>query len=130
LNLEDAQAQVRDVNPYYVDMLTWKQQGNKRRGILITVVPKKPLSDLSFNAVKRVFKRLGGKFVSHAGQAWFELVVLEECCLRKGSGFLSPQGKGLALSPLSISPAPGTLKQTEAKIASLVRAGRELREED
>ena len=125
MDLAGVMALVRGVNPYYVDMFTWRQNGN-----VVKAYPKLPISEAAFNAVKRVFRSLGGKFVSWRGQLYFELVVLEECCLRKGSGFLSPQGNGSG--PLflpAISPAPGTLKQIEAKIASLVRAGHELLEE-
>ena len=121
MNLEDAQAQVRDVNPYYVDMLTWKQQGNKRLGILITAVPKKPLSDLSFNAVKRVFKRLGGAFVSWRGQSWFELVVLEETSPRATKTSL--QGN---VEPFSSGTQEPVFTQIEANIASLRRAAHEI----
>ena len=125
MNLEGIQARIHAVNPCYVDMLTWKQQGNKRLGILITAVPKKPLSDLAFNAVKRVFKRLGGKFVSWRGQSWFELVVLEE--QPRHSDFGSPQGHGS--EPSATSPESGVLKQIEAKVANLRRAGQQLLEE-
>jgi len=122
MDLAGVMARVRDVNPYYVDMLTWKQQGR-----FITATPKKPLSDLSFSAVKRVFRRLGGKYVSSRGQSWFEL-VLEESGPRDAvnPAYLDPQGMDSArLSPLS-GPA---LTQIEAKIASLRRAGQELLQE-
>jgi hypothetical protein len=122
-NLCDIQAAVRDINPYYVGMLTWKQQGNKRLGILITAVPKKPLSELAFNSVKRVFKRFGGKFVSWRGQSWFELVLKET----------SPRATKTSLQgnvePFSSGTQGPVLTQIEAKKASLCRAGQQFLEE-
>jgi len=119
VDLAGVMTRVRDVNPYYVDMLTWKQQDG-----IIKATPKQPLSELAFNTVKRIFKRLGGKFVSHAGQAWFEL-VLEEFGPRSAVVSMQiPQGKDFArLSPSSRNPV---FRQTEARIARLVRAGQQL----
>lgn len=124
MDLAGVMTRVRDVNPYYVDMLTWKQQDG-----IIKATPKKTLSDLAHKSIEKVFSRLGGKFVSHAGQTWFELVVLEEYQPRHRSVSDSPQGQELKLSPLSTSPASGVLRQTEARITSLVRAGQTLTQE-
>ena len=119
MDLSDVKAAVRDVNPYYADMLTWTEDHG-----IVKATPKKQLSELAYNRVKRVFKRLGGKPVSHAGQAWFEL-VLEEFGPRSAVVSMQiPQGKDFArLSPSSRNPV---FRQTEARIARLVRAGQQL----
>jgi len=72
LDLPRVQAALRAVNPYYVGMVTWKQEGD-----IIKAYQKYPLSEMAFNAIKKVFKRFGGKYVSHYGKSWFELVVEE-----------------------------------------------------
>jgi hypothetical protein len=73
MNLCDVQAQLRDKNPYYVNMLSWKQENG-----YIKATPRKPLSNLAHNTIKKTFERLGGNYVWHAGNAWFELVLEEK----------------------------------------------------
>jgi len=67
LELADVKAAV---GAHYSEFLSWKQNGN-----IVKAYPRWPLSEMAFKTIKRAFKRLGGKFVSHQGQAWFELVL-------------------------------------------------------
>ena len=126
MDLAGVMALIRDVNPYYVDMLVWDQQHG-----IITATPKKPLSDLAHRLILKVFQQLDGNYVSHAGQAWFELVVLEESKPRPSASDDSPQEQEPKVSPLSMtSPlASGILRQTEAQLTSLIRAAQQLLEE-
>ena len=117
MNLEDVQARVRDVNPYYVGLFTWSQNRDVIRAHPITPM----ISEAAFKAVKRVFKRLGGGYVSWRGQSWFELVVLEETSPRATKTSL--QGN---VEPFSSGTQGPVLMQIEANIASLRRAGQQL----
>jgi len=121
MDLPGVQAAVRAVNPYYVGMVTWKQEGD-----IIKAFPKGTLSEMAFNAIKKVFKRFGGKYVSHYGKSYFELVLS-----REESGSHKNTFDCLSLhrqsSPASAS---GTaLNRLQAQIEKLANAGRELLEE-
>jgi len=113
--LTDIQATLRDINPYYVSMLTWKQHDN-----IITATPQKPLSELAFNTIKRGFRRFGGKYVSWRGKSWFELILLEEN--------QAPSRPDLSTRPREsdVSRCEPVLKQMEVQVASLCRAGQQL----
>jgi len=121
VDLPRVQAAVRAVNPYYVVMVSWKQEGD-----IIKAYPKFPISEAAFNAIKKVFKRFGGKYVSHYGKSWFELVLS-----REESGSHKNTFDCLSLhrqsSPASAS---GTaLNRLQTQIARLAEAGHELTKE-
>ena len=111
---------VRDVNPYYVDMLSWTVDHG-----IVKAAPKKPLSNLAHESISKVFQHLGGNYVSHAGQAWFELVVLEERGSLLADNSKIPQGTARLTSPLQGS----ALLQVDTQLASLVRAAQKCLEE-
>ena len=115
MNLCDVQAKLRDTNPYYVNMLTWTQHNG-----IIKATPKKPLSNLAYKTVEKVFKRLGGKPVSWRGQSWFELVLLEKNQAYSGS----QQDPEPEPSLKNLSGPDAVLKQIGCQIASLCRAAR------
>ena len=121
MDLSDVKAAVSDVNPYYADLLTWEQQHG-----IIKAIPKKRLSDSAHRAILKTFQKLGGNYVSHAGQAWFELVILEGSGSKHQSSCRTPQGNPHVSLPAAREPC---LIQIEARIASLVRAGQTLLEE-
>lgn len=60
----------KDLPWYYVEMLDWRVENG-----IVKAYPKKPLSDVAHKAVLSAFKRWGGKFVSHNGVAYFELIL-------------------------------------------------------
>ena len=117
MNLCDVQATLRDINPNYVNMLSWKQENN-----YIKATPHKPLSNLAHNTIKKAFEHLGGKYVWHAGNAWFELVLEEKTpCANETT---SPPGKDM----FSHGSERSVFKQIEAQQAKLRRAGQECAE--
>jgi len=139
MDLPHVQAAVRAVNPYYVDMVTWKQEGN-----IIKAFPKHPISEVAFNAIKKVFKRFGGKYVSHYGKCWFELVVKENSGWSREPlpmGKMEENGSRRDIhaskrTPATVgvmtnnSPAPGSvLEHLQARIDRLAMAGAKLLEE-
>ena len=104
---------------YYIDQLTWRRDGN-----IIKAYPRWPLSQTAFNVIKKAFKKLGGKFVSHHGKAWFELVLkAEESGFRRISSEHTPQGTPTSKT---VSPAPeSALIRMQAQLDRLVAAGHE-----
>jgi hypothetical protein len=120
MDLPRVQAAVRAVNPYYVGMVTWKQEGD-----IIKAFPKYPISEAAFNAIKKVFKRFGGKYVSRYGKCWFELVV-ENNSVRQHTVYNSPnarQNDSPATAPNSV------LTHLQTQISNLAAAGYELTKE-
>ena len=118
MNLCDVQATLRDINPNYVNMLTWKQENG-----YIKATPHKPLSNLAHNTIQKVFNRLGGKYVWHAGNAYFELVLEEkDPCANESA---SPPGKDELHNGVDGS----VFKQIEVQQLRLRRAGQQCTEE-
>jgi hypothetical protein len=75
MNLAGVQAAVISAAPGFgeswVRSFDWRQNGN-----IITAKPRYPMSKMCFNTVKKVFKRLGGRYVGSKGRTYyFELVV-------------------------------------------------------
>lgn len=60
----------KDLPWYYAELLSWRVENG-----FVKVFPKKPLSDKAHREVSKVFKRWGGKFVSHNGSRYFEAPV-------------------------------------------------------
>jgi hypothetical protein len=105
-------------------MVTWKQEGN-----IIKAFPKHPISEAAFNAIKKVFKRFGGKYVSRYGKCWFELVV-EENGFRRD---IHASKRTLATVGVSANNSPATpgfvLAHLQTQISNLAAAGYELTKE-
>ena len=59
--------------PQYRNMLVW----HKSNGV-IKATPKKTLSDTAHKTVLKAFKRVGGKYVSHNGEHYFEVCPRKE----------------------------------------------------
>ena len=118
MSLCDVQATLRDIAPNYVHMLTWKQENG-----YIKATPHKPLSNLAHNTINKVFTRLGGKYVWHAGNAYFELVLEETIpCANETT---SPPGKDM----FSHGSEGSVFKQIEVQQMRLRRAGQQCTEE-
>jgi hypothetical protein len=155
-NLVDIQATLRDINPHYVDMLDWREYKDifrcgrcnypfygprscpncgestnlskqPKTSTLLKAIPKKPLSDLAHKSILKVFRRLGGKFVSYDGQNWFELILLEETQAPNRPDLSTRRGES---DILPCEPYGSALKQMDAQVASLCRAGRKCLEEE
>lgn len=62
------------LSPRYRNMLVWHRQNG-----VIKATPKKMLSDAAHKTVLKAFKRVGGKYVSHNGQHYFEVCPRKEC---------------------------------------------------
>jgi len=60
----------RDLPWYYAEMLDWHVEGD-----IVKAFPKRRLSMVAHKTILRVFRRWGGKFVSHNGDHYFELVI-------------------------------------------------------
>ena len=60
----------KDLPWHYAELLDWKIENG-----VVKAVPKRLLSDQAHKTILATFKRWGGKFVSHNGTAYFELVV-------------------------------------------------------
>jgi len=69
LNLSTLQALVAQQDCRYPGWLTWEQRDN-----VIIAKPKFPLPDNAHKAILKVFRRVGGRFVSHNSEHYFEYV--------------------------------------------------------
>jgi len=66
--LATVQSLVAECSPAYVKMLVWSEKNGT-----IKAKPRKPLSDLAHSKVLKVFRSLGGAFVNHNGECWYEI---------------------------------------------------------
>ena len=114
MDLIEVQARIRAVNPYYVDMLAWTQENG-----IIKATPRKPLSDLAHVSISQVFHRLGGRYASADGKAWFELRLEQTAPQGFNTFATTPRQDFARISPASEDSA---LRQTEAQLTRLVRA--------
>jgi len=60
----------RDIPWYYAKLLDWHIENG-----VVKAFPKKPLSQEAHKWILRAFYKWGGKFVSHNGVAYYELVL-------------------------------------------------------
>jgi hypothetical protein len=78
VDLSDIKAAVVSAAPGFGDIwirsFDWRQNGN-----VITAKPRYPISDMCRHTMLKVFRRLGGKYVSNGkGGHYFELVLKPE----------------------------------------------------
>ena len=109
----------------WVRSFDWRQNGN-----IVTAKPRYPMSEMCFQAVKKVFKRFGGKYVRHNNVSYFELVLKEA----------EQSGLGVSSLPLTLplvgaegrfspcKPEP-VFTRLQNKLSSLAAAGAELERE-
>jgi hypothetical protein len=121
MDLAQVQRAVAAVNPYYPNMLNWQQQGD-----IIKAIPKPELSERAFQAVRTVFKRLGGRYVNYQGLNYFELVLKKEPEESGIQKHISRQlhGKSATVSPTSCDSA--ALNRLQNQLKRLIEAGRQL----
>jgi len=60
----------RDLPWYYAEMLKWTQENG-----IIKAFPKRKLSDKAHKNVLAAIRKWGGKYVSHNGQRYYEIVL-------------------------------------------------------
>jgi hypothetical protein len=110
----------------WVRSFDWRQNGD-----IVTAKPRYPVSEMCFNTVKKVFKRLGGRYVTYKGTSYFELVLKEA----EQNGF-RPALLSLPLTlPLVVAegqfspckPEPVFIR-FENQLSNLAKAGRECTE--
>jgi len=80
---------------------------------------------MAFNAIKKVFKRFGGKYVSHYGKSYFELVV-EENGSRRDMHNLNDSCKVGILANNSPVASESVLNQLQTQLSRLADAGHQL----
>jgi hypothetical protein len=124
VDLSDVKAAVAAVPGFgdvWVRCFDWCQNGD-----IVTAKPRYPMSDMCFNTVKKVFRKLGGHYVSGKDRThYFELVLKPEA-----------EQNGVGCNTLSrvvsavISPhAPDSVfKRLENQLHDLAETGKRLTE--
>jgi hypothetical protein len=108
----------------WVRCFDWQQHGD-----IITAKPRYPMSDMCFNTVKKVFRKLGGHYVSGKDRTHYFELVLKEAEQNETSAisFHSPESVGAKrqFSPVSettFSYGGGVFKRFENQLSNLKAA--------